>query len=127
MREHLFVSSCDGALHDTRAPDWPRHPLRANYQKTFSRIKTVAEFKATLRNGQYAWPGAYQMYFITSDGAALSFDAAKAEARQIIRAIVDKDFSGWRVVACDINYEDSDLYCDHTGEKIPAAYDDLED
>lgn len=127
MRKHLFVSSCDGALHDTRAPDWPRHPLRANYQKTFSRIETVVQFKATLRNGQYAWPGAYQMYFITSDGAALSFDAAKAEARQIIRAIVDKDFSGWRVVACDINYEDSDLYCDHTGEKIPAAYDDLED
>ena len=124
MREHLFISSCDGALHDTRAPDWSHNPLRANYSRTFSRIKTIAEFKATLRAGPYVWPGGYPLYFITSDGAALSFKAARSEARQIMQSIADKDSSSWRVMACDINYEDVDLYCDHTGEKIESAYGD---
>ena len=62
------------------------------------------------------------MFFITSDGGALSFKAARSEARLIMQAIADKDSSGWRVMACDINYEDNDLCCDHTGEQIESAY-----
>ena len=26
------------------------------------------------------------------------------------------------VVACEVNYEDTELYADHTGEKIESAY-----
>jgi hypothetical protein len=29
---------------------------------------------------------------------------------------------GWRVVACDTNWEDASLYCDHSGERIESAY-----
>jgi hypothetical protein len=29
---------------------------------------------------------------------------------------------GWSVVAVGINYEDQDMVCCITGEKIPAAY-----
>jgi hypothetical protein len=29
---------------------------------------------------------------------------------------------GWRVVACDTNWEDGELYCDHSGERIESAY-----
>ena len=89
-------------------------------------IKTTKDLKTALRNGQWAWPGGYPLYFITSDGAALSFDAVRSEYRQVINAIRHRLNDGWRVVAVDINYDDSDLYCDHTGQRIESAYGDDE-
>tara|TARA_Y100001963_G_scaffold106161_1_gene146683 strand:+ start:415 stop:624 length:210 start_codon:yes stop_codon:yes gene_type:complete len=29
---------------------------------------------------------------------------------------------GWRVIAVGVNWEDENLLCDHTGEKIQSAY-----
>jgi hypothetical protein len=85
-------------------------------------IRTISDFRQAMRNGPYAWPGGYPLYFITSDGAALSFEAAKENCRAILEAIHNHLNDGWRVVACEINYEDADLFCDHTGERIPSAY-----
>jgi hypothetical protein len=123
LPDHLFVSSCDGALHDTRVPNWHKlPPLRVNYDKGHRSIRSVADLKAALRHGPYAWPGGYPLYFLTSDGEVLSFAVVRAEFKLIARAIQDHDNSGWRVVGCDINYEDQDLYCAHTGMPIEAAY-----
>ena len=85
-------------------------------------INSISDFRTVVRNGPYAWPGGYPCYFVTSDGAVLSFKAAKQERRNILEAIRDQDRSGWRVVAVDINWEDPDLFCDHTGERIESAY-----
>lgn len=90
-------------------------------------IKTISDFRAAMRHGPYAWPGGYPCFFVTNDGAALSFAAAKAERRNILEAIRDKDHSGWRVVAVDINWEDGNLYCDHTNERIESAYSEPDD
>ena len=122
MLDHFFISDCDGALHDTRVANWSSPPLRANYQRHHTTIETVADFKATLRAGPYAWPGGYPLYFITSDGAALSFTAARDEYRLIVLSSQEKAGDGWQIVACDVNYEDSDLVCDHTGQPIESAY-----
>lgn len=83
---------------------------------------TVKQLKEQLRAGQYAWPGGYPLYFIASDGEALSFDAVRENYRQVIEAIRDRDRNGWRVVGCDVNWEDADLYCAHTGQRIESAY-----
>jgi len=83
-------------------------------------------FKNALRAGPYAWPGGYPIYFIASDGEALSFDAARQNARQIIQAIRNHSRCGWRVIATAINWEDADLYCAHTGERIQSAYGEVE-
>jgi hypothetical protein len=85
-------------------------------------INTVKDLKQALRNGPYAWPGGYPLYFITSDGAALSFKAVRENFRCVIWSIKNKVNDGWRVQAMDVNYEDNELYCDHTGEKIESAY-----
>lgn len=122
LASHLFVSSCDGALHDTRRQDWTSHPIRAIYSRTFSRINSTLELRATLRAGAHAWPGRYPLYFIASDGAALSFDTVRAEYAQCARAIRDNLRDGWRVVACDVNWEDPDLTCEHSGARIDSAY-----
>jgi ribosomal protein L24E len=87
-------------------------------------INSISDFRRAMRTGAYAWPGGYPLYFVMSDGAALSFAAAKAERRLILEAIRDCDASDWRVVGMDVNWEDSDLYCAHTGERIPSAYAD---
>ena len=64
------------------------------------------------------------MYFITQDGGALSFATVRAEWRNVVWDFLWDMSSGWRVCGCDINYEDSDLYDDHTGERIESAYAD---
>ena len=119
--KHLFVGD-SGALFDVRAVGWSARALRSDYRRTFSAINTVAQFKATLRAGAYAWPGGYPLYFATSDGAALSFASARAECRNVIDSIAHGHNDGWRVIGCQINYEDIGLLCDHSGEPIESAY-----
>jgi hypothetical protein len=62
------------------------------------------------------------LFFITSDGGAFSFIGAKAARRMILDSIISHADDGWRVVAMEVNWEDSDLYCDHSGERIESAY-----
>lgn len=90
-------------------------------------IKTVSDFRKAYKSGPYAWPGGYPMYFITADGAALSWAAAKERRGEIVRAIASQDTrSGWCITGADVNWEDESLYCDHTGDKIESAYGDDE-
>lgn len=116
LPDTLAVGFDDGALYSV--PGW--QIVRPNYRRHHSRITTVADFKATLRAGPFAWPGGYAVYFITADGAALSFDAARDEFRQIATAIRDDDKrSGWRIVAATTTaYDDEPETCAHTGRTI---------
>lgn len=84
----------------------------------------LQDIKRTLRNGKFAWPGGYPLYFITSDGAVLSFEAVRKRWRDVCEAHIIPAWhnSGWRIVACEINWEDPALYCDETGERIESAY-----
>jgi len=119
----------EGCLWRAKSPDAPfseaNQPkvIRENYCLTHGEINTVADLKATIRAGKYAWPGGYPMYFITSDGASLSFDAVEQEFSQVAYAVRHKVNDGWRVVGCEINFEDN-LVCAHTGEPIESACGD---
>lgn len=102
-------------------------PLRESIMKEMgmkNKKFTSEDFIEALKNGEFAWPGGYQMYFIVDDGEALSFEAAQENKDLIIDAINDNDSNGWRVVGVDVNWEDDDLYCAHTNKKIPSAYGD---
>jgi hypothetical protein len=86
-------------------------------------INTPSDFGRALKQGPYAWPGGYPLYFVCSDGGALGFDAARKNAALITSALRDPwDNSGWRVIGADINWEDPSLTCAHTGKPIEAAY-----
>lgn len=71
----------------------------------------------------YAWPGGYPMFAITSYGAALCHRCCSSE-RQSIGFTYGTD--GWNIVGLDVNYEDSELYCDHCGDRIESAYAESE-
>jgi len=90
-------------------------------------IKTIGDFRRAMRAGPYAWPGGYPVFFITADGGALSFKAARDNRREVVSAIAcDDKGGGWRIVAADIAWE-GPLFCDHTGAPIETAYGDSED
>lgn len=127
LPSHFMVSDSDGSLYDTRVDGWSyKPPLRPIYSRGFGEIRNCHELKAALRHGPHAWPGCYPLYFIASDGEALSFEAVKANLRSIMDSIQNDIRDGWRVVACDVNWEDSELYCAHTNKRIPSAYGDDE-
>lgn len=113
---HVF----EGDLFDNRKVGFI--PVRKRYQWAFSRINSLSQVKATLRSGAYAWPGGYPLFLITSDGAALCFECARKEFRQIVWDYLNKCATGWKVEACEVNYEDPELYCDHCSQRIETAY-----
>jgi hypothetical protein len=83
---------------------------------------TISDFRRDMRYGAYAWPGGYQRFFLTDDGECLSLEAARENRRLILDSIANGHRDGWRIVGCDINWEDADMVCAHTGKPIPASY-----
>lgn len=83
----------------------------------------LSDIKRNLRNGKYAWPGGYPMYFVASDGMPLSFESVKENFNQICRAHISGDTrSEWYLAGVEINWEDSDLRCIHSDTRIESAY-----
>lgn len=83
----------------------------------------VKQLKEALRNGPYAWPGGYPLYFIAADGEALSFKAVQDNLKEVMRATYSKHYGNdWRVIGVQVNWEDQHLYCGHTDERIQSAY-----
>ena len=120
LPNHLFVSDTDGALYDTRVDGWHKlPPLRAGYRGTGD-IDSAHSLKAALRAGPYAWPGGYPVYFVTNGGCALSFKSVLSRLCLELASVAEGDPD--RIVAVDVNWEDSYLYCDHSGERIESAY-----
>lgn len=85
-------------------------------------LMDLQNLKKRLRDGAYAWPGGYPLFFVLSDGAALCFKCAKKEWREIVTEHLNPTQSGWGVVSCEVNWEDESCHCDHCWEKIEAAY-----
>lgn len=84
-------------------------------------INTAEDLKSALREGPYV-SGGYPIFFICEDASVLSYDAVSQNVRHVLAAIRHDDDPQWRVIVADINWEDADLICDHTGISIPAAY-----
>ena len=96
--------------------------IRTNYDRGPRSIESVADLKSALRHGRFTDLGGYPLYFVTSDGAAISFKTAKEEFASVCDSIRRGLDDGWRVVAVEINYDDPALFCDHSGEIIAPAY-----
>ena len=74
-----------------------------------------------LASHPYAWPGGYPQFAVTDDGAAICHRCCKTE-REAIATTTGSD--GWCLTAVDINWEDSQLYCDHCSSRIESAYEE---
>lgn len=83
--------------------------------------ETLRAVKRAIRE-PYAWPGGYPVYVVMHDGAALSCESARKEWRSIVASTLRGSRDGWRAAGTAINWEDPDLYCDHSGVRIESAY-----
>lgn len=81
-----------------------------------------------LREGPFTSLGSYPKFFLGEDGATVSFAAVKADALFYLRETA-KGKAGFphRIVACEVNWENPELHCDVTGERIPSAYAEPEE
>lgn len=68
---------------------------------------------------RWAWPGGYPIFYITADDGVLCSKCANNN----ITLTSDRDGDDqWRIVAADINYEDTSLHCDNCNELVESAY-----
>lgn len=83
----------------------------------------------------YAWPGGYPLFYLCADGGILCPKCAN-ENKEVYITSDDKtseekenrfDDPQWHVIAVDINYEDTTMYCDHCNAHIVSAYGDDEE
>lgn len=125
--DHLFVSS-GGDLYDTRKQGWHTlPPLRTAYEWQSNRVENTHQLRATLRAGQYAWPGGYQLAFVTSDGGLLCFDCVRENYRSVSGSIRNEINDGWRVEAVTIMHDGEAEYyecCDHCSKVLALAQPD---
>jgi hypothetical protein len=96
-RDHLFVSSADGGLYDTRKPDWHKGPPCARTTSSSTgRSILLKQFKATWRARHHS---NYPVAFLTDDGELFSArNASKNNLGRILSSIRSRARDGWRVV-----------------------------
>lgn len=93
--------------------------VRPNACKHFRLITNVNKLKATLRAGEHTSVGSYRLFFITTDGATLSFASVLENLDSVIWSIRNAVHDGWNVFGTSGEHEtDEDVYCDHSGERI---------
>ena len=66
----------------------------------------------------------YPVYYCTSDNSALCHNCVNSNASQVADEIKNPDrYDQFRVESQRPNWEDNNLYCDHCGNQIEAAYE----
>lgn len=70
----------------------------------------------------YAWPGAYPLALITADGGCLCPDCARKVWRLICTESFTQSNCGFRVAGVGVNWENTELDCDHCGCHMESAY-----
>lgn len=81
---------------------------------------TLLEIKRHLREGEFTSVGGYPKYFVACDGSPLSFDWVRDNWANVVNDYVGLKHPSIAVV--DINWEDCDLVCEGSGQRIPSAY-----
>ena len=84
-------------------------------------MSTHTDHLDEVRDNPYAWPGGYPKYAITDDGGCICAKCAKDEYERL--ACADPG-DGFYITALDINWEDTELTCDHCSDRIESAYGD---
>ena len=77
-------------------------------------IKDQRELGKVLRHGRWAWPGGYEMFYVTHDGGLLCNPCVIQELNSILDSISNDINDGWKVVGYGSTAELEDrTVCDH--------------
>jgi len=94
-------------------------PVRRDVAKHYREIDSVNKLKACLRAGEYTFPGMYRLFFITDDGACLSFSSVLDNLQNIYYSMMNDMNDGWSIIGLSsvAEYDDA-VYCDHSNELL---------
>lgn len=94
-------------------------PIRKDVAKHYRKIDSINKLKSSLRAGEYTFPGSYRLFFITNDGACLSFSSALDNLQSIYYSIMHDINDGWKIIGLSSVAEcDEEVYCDHSNELL---------
>ena len=94
-------------------------PIRKGVAKHYREIDSINKLKACLRAGEYTSVGMYRLFFITGDGACLSFSSVIDNLQSIYYSMMHGFNDGWNIVGIGSTAEcEDEVLCDHTGEEI---------
>jgi len=96
-------------MHDVQPPNTPWKDVLKEWP--------AGAIKINKRWASYAWPGGYPLFYVTADNGVL---CPKCANKNLTLTLKGDD--QWRIVTCDINYEDNSLYCDNCSGKIQSSY-----
>ena len=95
------------------------HPVGTTLDEVIAKGWTGAEGVELmhLHWSSYAWPGGYEIHYITGDGGVLCHKCANDNLDLTLG-----DDPQWQIVALDVNYEHQNLHCDNCGSQVKPAY-----
>ncbi len=81
-------------------------------------LKQFPEDKVTGHEWEaYAWPGGYEIHYLTKDGGTLCHQCANANLE-----LTTGDDPQWQIIAAHTHYEGDPLTCDHCNREIQPEY-----
>lgn len=93
-------------------------PERAYHHRVINDTRDLAH---TIRAGRYAWPGGYEIIFVTEDGALATYDDVLSEYRNVFDSIHNDINDGYKVIGTTLMDEvtdGADLVTNWNGEII---------
>jgi len=93
--------------------------IRKDVAKHYRQIDSINKLKSCLRAGEYTSVGMYRLFFITSDGACLSFSSVLDNLESIYYSIMHNLNDGWKIIGLSSVEEcEDEVYCDHSNELL---------
>ena len=107
----------------------PKHVLVGDCGKYYESANSAHSFMLLMPQVQfshlewlsYAWPGGYQIHYVTKDCGVLCHNCANDE---IMRTIDPDDEQFYIVKDGGVHWEGPPIYCDHCGREIESEYGD---
>lgn len=93
--------------------------VRKDVARHYREIDSINKLKSCLRAGEYTSVGMYRLFFITNDGACLSFSVVLDNLQEIYYSIMHNLNDGWKITGLSSVEEcEDEVYCDHSNELL---------
>jgi hypothetical protein len=93
--------------------------VRKDVARHYRQIDSINKLKSCLRAGEYTSVGMYRLFFITNDGACLSFSSVLDNLQEIYYSMMNDINDGWKIIGLSSVAEcDEEVYCAHSNELL---------
>jgi len=117
--QKFYTFECDCYKVDRLGYCGDLKPIRKNVARHYRQIDSINKLKASLRAGEYTSVGMYRLFFITNDGACLSFSSVLDNLQSIYHSMMNDINDGWKIIGLSSVEEcDEEVYCDHSNELL---------